>query len=1072
MKKQYDFDGNNRFVISDYNRSKPFSSFLPGITGVDGKPLWVLYVNRGQGIASFGVQDKDGAIMEFYPANKSYQLVPTQGFRTFIKVDNEVIEPFAYHGKNEGFEEKMYISPNLLEIESINKKKGIAVQVSYYAVPHESFAGLVRHVMIKNLTTEAKQVEVLDGMPVVLPYGLKNIDYKDIGHTLKSWMDVYNREANIPYYKLRASTTDSVEVSSITGGHFYLSFTVNDGKEQLLSPIVDVESIFGQNSSLISPDVFYENTLSEIMTKRQITTNKVPCGFSGVERTLAPSEQTDIYTLIGHVSDIEQINKRVEELTSSIYMDAKKREAEAVVEQLTDHVETQTSSKYFDAYARQCYLDNVLRGGQPEFLETEGEPFVYHVFSRKHGDLERDYNFFSTNPSYYSQGNGNYRDVNQNRRSDVLIHPEVKDFNVKMLLSLVQADGYNPLVIKGCSFKVKDVSALMSCVSEADQKQVEKFLSKAYTPGDLLAFIENQQISLTIPVEAFLTKALTASDQSFEANFGEGYWIDHWTYNMDLVESYLAIYPDQFEQLLFNNKDYFYFDSPATVLSRDQKVVLAQGEVRQFGAIVETEEKEKFIHGRKDAKNWVRLGNGHGEIYKTNLYEKLASLALIKFATIDPEGVGIEMEAGKPGWNDSLNGLPGLFASGFSELSELQRLLGFLLDAKSVGPEEIEWPVEIADLLMDINKVMDELESLPKETNPDFWLWDQLATVRETFRMLVNFGFDGQMKQLSKQAVEKVLQKCLNKVNEGIQKAFHIGNGLFPTYFYYKATSYEPILDDAGVAKYNAKGQPLVKVTAFERVDLPRFLEGPTKAMKTIADKAKRHELYTKIKQSDLYDQKLKMYKVNTSLENEPHEIGRARAFTPGWLENESVFLHMEYKYLLELLKGELYDEFFETMKEAMVPFLDPETYGRSSIENSSFIASSANPDPNTHGVGFVARLSGSTAEFLSMWNIMMWGKQPFVMEDGELCLKLKPIIPAWLFDQADQVKAKFLGSCDVTYHNPNRKNTYDLTSQVDKLELTLGSGEVQKIEGNTIKQPLATLVRKRQVKSIDVYMS
>ncbi|MFS8213443.1 hypothetical protein [Paenibacillus polymyxa] len=37
-------------------------------------------------------------------------------------------------------------------------------------------------------------------------------------------------------------------------------------------------------------------------------------------------------------------------------------------------------------------------------------------------------------------------------------------------------------------------------------------------------------------------------------------------------------------------------------------------------------------------------------------------MAAIKLSTLDPEGLGIEMEAGKPGWNDSMNGLPGLFS--------------------------------------------------------------------------------------------------------------------------------------------------------------------------------------------------------------------------------------------------------------------------------------------------------------------------------------------------------------------------------------------------------------------------
>jgi len=38
-----------------------------------------------------------------------------------------------------------------------------------------------------------------------------------------------------------------------------------------------------------------------------------------------------------------------------------------------------------------------------------------------------------------------------------------------------------------------------------------------------------------------------------------------------------------------------------------------------------------------------------------------------KAASLDPSGIGIEMEANKPNWYDSLNGLPGLLGSSISE---------------------------------------------------------------------------------------------------------------------------------------------------------------------------------------------------------------------------------------------------------------------------------------------------------------------------------------------------------------------------------------------------------------------
>jgi len=81
------------FVISDYNKSRTFSSFFPGIAGLHGIPMWAFYANRNQGICSFGIKNKSCSIMEFSPAVNAYSTVATQGFRTFIKIK----EKNSYH---------------------------------------------------------------------------------------------------------------------------------------------------------------------------------------------------------------------------------------------------------------------------------------------------------------------------------------------------------------------------------------------------------------------------------------------------------------------------------------------------------------------------------------------------------------------------------------------------------------------------------------------------------------------------------------------------------------------------------------------------------------------------------------------------------------------------------------------------------------------------------------------------------------------------------------------------------------------------------------------------------------
>jgi hypothetical protein len=445
------FDDQDRFTLRGYGDARPFSSFLPGIAGPLGVPMWVFTVNRGQAIASFGIANKDNPIMEFMPANKAYQTTPYTGFRTFLKLkrgpDVALYEPFAPW--NAGDETRMCIGMNELELETSSAAHGVGTNVLYFTLSGEPFAGLVRQVTVTNLADAPLTLEILDGMARVMPYGVDNRGLKEIGRTLEAWMAVFNLEEGLPFYRFQASAGDTAEVSEIQAGHFTLAF---DDTGRRLSPFVDPVVVFGQNTALSQPDAFIAQSLPDLGRRRQITTGRTPCGFFGAEASLEPGEATALYAIIGHAGNVERIRREEARLAQPAYVQQKRREARQLVDGLTDVVATRTSSPLFDAYTRQTFLDNVLRGGWPLLLGDEDAPTVYHVYSRKHGDLERDYNYFSVAAEPYSQGNANYRDINQNRRCDVLLKPEVGAFNVLSFLGLIQADGYNPLVVEGSRF--------------------------------------------------------------------------------------------------------------------------------------------------------------------------------------------------------------------------------------------------------------------------------------------------------------------------------------------------------------------------------------------------------------------------------------------------------------------------------------------------------------------------------------------------------------------------------------------------------------------------------------------
>jgi hypothetical protein len=1059
-----------KFLINDFQSIRPFASFLPGIAGPMGVPLWVFYVNRGQAIASFGVEDKDKPILEFQPANRAYQLTSSMGFRTFIRLEHGkrfvLYEPFA---TRQHAPRKMIIGANELHLEEVNSRIGLQTSVVYFLLPGENLAGLVRMVTVTNLSDKPVKFEMLDGLPAVIPFGINNQMLKEIGRTVEAWMEVYNLDQKVPFYRLRASVEDTTEVSSFEAGHYMLAFREGPEQTKLLPAIVDPIRVFGQNTAFSIPEAFFENGLAEMLAQKQITCSRTPCGFSAIQSELGPGEHVRVNSIFGHASRLENIQSRIVSLTTSGYLDKKRIEANSLVQNLTEGISCNTSSPTFDAYCRQTFLDNTLRGGWPVVFGKGLMAHSYHIYSRKHGDLERDYNAFSLAPEFYSQGNGSYRDVNQNRREDVWFNPAVEYSNIRVFMSLIQADGYNPLIIQGSSFSVPPgkLEELMALVD--DQSRLRALLSRPFSPGSLLKGIAEESIHLNLEPQAFLERVLEVSEQQIQAANTEGYWIDHWIYNLDLIESFLSVFPDQKGGLLYSNHNLPFYNSPVIVQPRSRKYVLVNGQARQMGSLIEDQEKAAMLAAQPESPHWLRTANGTGTVYRTSLFAKLLILTLIKFASIDPCGLGIEMEAGRPGWYDALNGLPGLFGSSMPETYSLKRLVLFLINAvQEDESRKVRLPIEVMQLL---RRVVKQLK-LYRTANPngrDYQYWDNVSLAREAYRRRTRLGLDGALEDLSFSELGPILDLFKSKIEAGIALAIELNKGLPPTYFINRVEEFDLIKDKHGQTQTDPEGRPYIHVTKFKPQPLPLFLEGMVRAM-SVMDNVSAKQLYEQVKASSLFDRKLRMYKINASLEGMPKDVGRARAFTPGWLENESIWLHMEYKYLLEVLRAGLFEDFFEDCKTTLIPFLDPNVYGRSNLENSSFLVSSAHPDELLHGVGFVARLSGATAEFLSIWRTLMAGGNPFVVKDGQLMLMFKPILPGWLFKIDGTVSYNFLGHTKVIYHNPERLDTFGGKACIRSIKLH-SSNDEEDIEfpGEVIPSPYAQKVRAGKVKQIDV---
>ncbi|HPG43071.1 MAG TPA: hypothetical protein PLJ98_04600 [Acholeplasmataceae bacterium] len=1026
-----------RLWIDNYDQKKPFASFLPGVAGTFGIPMWAYYVNRGQLISSFGLESKDQPILDFSPANMAYRRTEIDGFRTLLKIDGHVVEPFSSDQANK---RKMFVEMNAIGLtETI---KDVNIEVKYFNVSEKAYPGLIRKVTLSNLGKKPLHVELIDGLATLWPFGTNQFMIKNMSNLAVAWFDVFNEERKMPLLKNRSTTEDTAEVEGVEAGHFYVSIDQNNDK---LDVIYDPTLPFGYDTSLREPKRFINESLDKLICEEQVKVNQLMSAFSA--KTIQLEDSYTFYTLFGKVNHLDELHELEESLTYQDFKDMDEN-ARVLIESITKPMTIKTNYPVFDAYMKQSFLDNLLRGGYPLVFKGKETDIIYHIYSRIHGDMEREYNNFYVEPAYFSHGNGSYRDVNQNRRNDVYFVPEAQLFNIRQFMDLIQLDGHNPLTIQGSKLVIDpaDVSGLLDLVSD-HKDVVGKILKNPFTPGLLMTTIDHKRISLKTDKESFLKRVMKEAKQEIQSVYGTGYWSDHWMYNMDLIDSYLNVFPDHLESLLLS-KDYRFYQSHVSVYPRSIKYVLTpKGEVRQLGPLYHDQEKIDVAHLKVNQTNFHKTKSG--ELIKVDLLTKLIHLATIKFSSLDPELIGIMMDSEKPGWNDAMNGLPAIFGSGVTETITLKRLITFLKTSlESLDEDEYQIPQRISHFFNDV------IQSIPHG-------FDVLQDVREAFDHDTRFFMDAVLTKVAKKDLVRGLTKMLETIEKGLEKAKKIGDGLYPTYLTYHAETYE--VQDK---KHPELHYPTVRVTSWKVRMLPHYLEAPATYLKQCHDVHEAKAIYEMIRQTEMYDKKLKLYQTSASLDSETLEIGRARAFTKGWLEREACFMHMSYKYLIGVIKSGLYDEYYEDMKTAMPPFMDPEVYGRSPLENASFIATSNNPNPQNHGRSFVARLTGTTSEAITLLMLMTTGKKLFSYQNQVLKFHVKPILKKDFFDENDEVSITLFETVQLIIKNPEKHDTYHLQPAEYVLE-----NDVDRviINGLEVEGHLAEQIRKKHFTKITV---
>jgi hypothetical protein len=199
---------------------------------------------------------------------------------------------------------------------------------------------------------------------------------------------------------------------------------------------------------------------------------------------------------------------------------------------------------------------------------------------------------------------------------DVFLDPKVGTFNILTFLSFIQADGYNPLTVASTNFIVEkpQIESLLDEIGIVDpinigmREVVKGLLMAPWRPGSLfkgmyvlcmwvsmlyicvayrIGICIYISVYLTLPTVTFtlrtspsisdfvsvgasfrvenakLLQLVThAASQHFAAQFMQnGFWADHWTYILDLVDNYVSVFPDLEHKMLWKESVCLHVDS-------------------------------------------------------------------------------------------------------------------------------------------------------------------------------------------------------------------------------------------------------------------------------------------------------------------------------------------------------------------------------------------------------------------------------------------------------------------------------------------------------------------------------
>jgi hypothetical protein len=674
------------YKISGFDAMEPFF-----MTVVSHSDHWLFMSSNGSLTA--GRKNPESSLFPYYTDDKIIDSPELTGSKTILRVTQNgkrfLWEPFsdryagAYRTERNLYKNKF---GNRVQFEEINADLGLVFR---YTWSFSDEYGFVKQSELENTGDSTVEVEVLDGMQNILPYGV-NSTTQAIRSTL---VDAYKKneleaDTGLGIFALSAMIVDKAEPSEALSATTVWCKGLEADKYLLSSRQLDS---FRRGEELENEDFIKAIHASYFVHAHvSLDANTTQNWMLVAEVNQSTAEVIDLNNqLLNDAALTEKVRADIKEGTKSLQKlvglaDGLQKSADKLsstrhysnvlfnimrggifeaqyvidVQDLMDYAQTINRKVYNEEKA---FFSGLKKGlSYSDLLQSaheNGSPSLVRIcteylpisFSRRHGDPSRPWNNFTieiVDEEGHRKHNyeGNWRDIFQNWEALAYSFPGFIEGMITKFVNASTIDGYNPYRITRDGI---------------DWEVIE--------PDDPWSYI--------------------------------GYWGDHQIiYLQKLLEHIERHYPGKLDGML-TQSNYAYANVPYRIRGFED-IMNNPYDTIDFDHVLAGEIDEKVAQVGADGKLIWR----NDELLQANLLEKLLVMTLTKLYNYVPDG-GIWLNTQRPEWNDANNALVG---NGLSmvTLNYLRRFLVFINGViEKLPEEEIEMHSAVADLAIDVHEI-------------------------------------------------------------------------------------------------------------------------------------------------------------------------------------------------------------------------------------------------------------------------------------------------------------------------------------------------------------------------------